>query len=208
VNVVPRALGACLLPAIALLSTTASAALPAGWTESDIQAWTSTASSCAIDEAANTKHEFVGSQFRFRAGEASSSISTPGQLIFIPITARCNVTPIYAFDPAAAPAWRSPNWNALVVGYADPDGPGRAASVTVRLKRLSRATLSEATVVEFNSNNFPDTAPTESAAIFGEPLDFARNEYYMEINLLRRPDSEKTPVAYSVRLTNGVGGPN
>lgn len=199
----------------AVMATTTASALPAGWSDS-LPAWTATASSCAVDESSTGKYEFINSAFRFQG----TNVSNPGLFTgtYQPITVRCNVTPMYDYVPARTipgditiqvPAsWKSVNWNALVVGYTDPDGLNTNAQVSATLRKLSRATLTETNIATFNSNSFPILTKTEEVKTFTHTFDFQNNEYYVEISLTRAKGASTTsqvatPVAYSVRLTNG-----
>lgn len=210
----------------ALTATTASA-LPNGWSDS-LPAWTTTASACSVDEGSAGRYEFAGSQFRFlgantsgtatpvsnaRLADPSAIIALPPLTFSYPIAVRCNVTPVYDYVPAktipgditiTVPAgWVSAQWNALVVGYKDPDGAGTDARVLATLKRLNRATLGEATVATFDSNKKISMVQTEDVIQFNHSFDFQKYEYYVEFNLYRNNANVATPVAYSARLTNG-----
>ena len=214
-----RTLLIALLGTGAALMTTSASALPANWSDT-LPAWTATASSCAVDESSAGKYEFLGSQFRFLGTNVSNQLSLSPTTtaiavgpVYQPITVRCNVTPMYDYIPAKTipgditiqvPAgWKSVNWNALVVGYKDPDGLNSNANVSVQLKRVSRATLGEATVATFNSNSFVKLTQGEEVKHFTHAFDFQNNEYYVEISLIRTKTTVASPVAYSVRLTNG-----
>ena len=201
----------------AAIMTTSASALPAGWID-DLPAWTATASSCSVDETSAGKYEFINSAFRYQG----ANVSNPGALIgtYQPITVRCNVTPMYdyvpehvvhgdLFDQQVPASWKSVSWNALVVGYVDPDGLNTNAQVSVALRKLSRATLTETTIATFNSNSFPTLTKTEEVKQFAHTFDFRSNEYYVEINLVRvkgtsTTNQVATPTAYSVRLTKGT----
>lgn len=207
-----------LLGAATMIVSTQAFALPAGWVDG-VPAWSSTASSCALDESSKNKYEFSLSQFRFFGTNVSdvttSTIGTIPLTLPVPITVRCNVTPMYDYVPAVpappgglfgTPAyWASTiNWNALVVGYKDPDGVGTKAQVTAALRKVSRATLAESTIATFSSNAFANTGNIENVKTFTpQAFDFQANEYYVEINLYRTDTTVVTPVAYSVRLTSG-----
>lgn len=208
-----------------LAGATTASALPADWSD-DLPAWTATASSCAIDESSASKYEVTGTQFRFLSNNVSnygifsgnaaqlSAISiTP---TYQPITVRCNVTPVYDYVPAvpAAPgdlfgtpaSWVSADWNSLIVGYKDTDGISTKAQVTASLKKISRATMTEATIATFNSNLSANVAANEDVKQFTHKFDFSANDYYVEINLIRKDTTVTTPVAYSVRLAKGSVG--
>lgn len=212
-----------LIGAGAALMATSASALPPNWSDT-LPAWTATASSCAVDEGSAGKYEFVNGQFRFLGTNYSDLVlsTTPfGQIsTYAPITVRCNVTPMYDYvpsytQPATDPdgiaitvpaSWKSVDWNALVVGYKDPDGVGTAAQVIARLKRMNRATFAEATVATFDSNASAVVAATQDVATFKQKFDFQNYEYYVEINLIRANKTVVSPTAYSVRLTNGSAG--
>ncbi len=195
----------------AMMATSASA-LPQGWSDT-LPAWTATASSCSVDEGSAGKHEFYKGQFRFLGTNASGVAGRS----YLPITVRCNVTPMYDYVPAyttpppdpggiaiTTPAsWKSVDWNALVVGYQDPDGMGTGSQFTATLKKMNRATFVESNVVVFNSNTQAVLTPNQDVATFNQAIDFQHYEYYVEINLVRTGAGVATPVAYSVRLTNG-----
>jgi hypothetical protein len=53
-----------LLAASLIVTATTASALPKFW-EDYLPAWTTTASSCAVDESSSGKYEFVNSQFRY-----------------------------------------------------------------------------------------------------------------------------------------------
>ncbi len=195
----------------AMMATSASA-LPQGWSDT-LPAWTATASSCSVDESSAGKYEFDKGQFRF-LGTNFSDVAGRSRL---PITVRCNVTPMYDYVPAfttpppdpggisiTTPAsWKSVKWNALVVGYHDPDGMGTDSQFTATLKKMNRATFAETNVVTFDSNTKAVLIPNQDVATFSQAIDFQKYEYYVEINLVRTGAAATTPVAYSVRLTNG-----
>jgi hypothetical protein len=192
-----------------IMTTNASAQLPTGWYDS-LPAWTSTASSCAVDEGSAGKYEFAGTQFRFLGANVSSTSYANNIPLVQPITVRCNVTPMYDYVPAKQgdlipiPAyWKSVSWNAMVVGYKDPDGMGAAARVTAILKRVNRATQGESTIITFDSNTAVDNVATEGVKTFTHTFDFKNYEYYVELNLVRTGTAVATPIAYSVRLTKG-----
>lgn len=199
-----------ILASATILGATSASALPLGWTDS-LLAWSSTASSCSVDESSASKYEFSGTQFRY-LGTNVSSVST-GTFSFIqPITVRCNVAPVHDYVPGIPgtsttfpiPAsWVSPKWNSLIVGYKDTDGISNKARVTATLRRVARSTLGEATIAVFDSNAFPSILQQEEVKQFNHTFDFQKNEYYVEINLYRTDTTVTTPIAYSVRLTNG-----
>ncbi len=215
-----------LVCASATLTATTASALPDGWSDT-LPAWTTTASACSADEGSAGRYEFFNSQFRFLgantsatttpitnarlAVEPSAIIVNPLPLAF-PITVRCNVTPVYDYVPATVitgditinqpAAWVPAKWNALVVGYKDPDGIGTGARVLATLKRLNRATLTENTVATFDSNKKASVIQTEDVVQFTHAFDFQKFEYYVEFNLYRT-SANVVPVAYSARLTNG-----
>lgn len=207
-----------------LVAATSASALPQNWGDY-IPAWTATASSCAVDESSASKYEFSGTQFRYLGNNISSfgiftnaaANTSKNQITILPtyqpLTVRCNVTPMYDYVPAvpAAPgnlfgtpaSWKSINWNALVVGYKDTDGISAKAQVIASLKKLNRATMTESTIATFNSNLSASVAANEDVKQFTHTFDFQANDYYVEINLRRTDSTVATPVAYSVRLTNG-----
>jgi hypothetical protein len=206
-----------LLGTATMMISTSTFALPVGWGDG-VPAWSATASSCAIDESSKSKHEFTSSQFRFLGTNISDLGTVIGPIrltLPVPITVRCNVTPVYDYVPAVPappgglfgmPAyWKSSiNWNALIVGYKDPDGTATNAQVTAVLRKVSRTTLTESTIATFNSNSFVDASNIENVKTFTpQVFDFHANEYYVEINLYRTDTTVATPVAYSVRLTSG-----
>ncbi|WP_019865529.1 hypothetical protein [Methylovulum miyakonense] len=196
-----------LLATSAIATATCASALPAGWLDS-LPAWTATASSCSVDESSAGKYEFWLSQFRYLGSNVSGAGSSP---FFLPqpITVRCNVTPIYDYVPAnpnvfgSTASWISPSWNSLIVGYKDTDGISTKAQVSAALRKVSRATLGESTVATFNSNLSASVVAHEEVKQFNHTFDFQNYDYYVEINLIRADTTVTTPVAYSVRLTNG-----
>jgi len=216
-----------LLAAGAVVTATSASALPQGWGDY-LPAWTATASSCSVDESSSGKYEFAGTQFRYLGGNVSNSglvvsgaaIINPGVIagpVYQPITVRCNVTPIYDYVPAVPapvggfvgqPAYgKSAGWNTLIDGYKDTHGLSTKAQVSVSLRKLSRATLTESTIAVFNSNNSASVAANEDIKQFSHAFDFQNNEYYVEINLIRKDTTVATPVAYSVRLAKGEFAP-
>ena len=217
-----------LVCASATLTATTASALPDGWSDT-LPAWTTTASACSVDEGSAGRFEFAGAQFRFLgantsatntppvstarlAVEPSAIIVAPLPLAF-PITVRCNVTPVYDYVPAkpatgdfnfgTPAAWVSANWNALVVGYKDPDGVGKEARVLATLRRINRANLADNLVATFDSNKKTSVLQTEDVVQFNHTFDFQKFEYYVEFNLYRNNENVATPVAFSARLTNG-----
>lgn len=219
-----------LVCATATLATTTASALPSGWSDT-LPAWTSTASACSADEGSAGRYEFSGSQFRFLGANTSATttpvsnariadataIIVPPLVLSFPVTVRCNVTPVYDYVPAktipasgpdgiaidVAAGWVSAKFNALVVGYKDPDGIGTDTRVLATLKRLNRATLTENTVATFDSNKKPAVVQGEELVQFNHAFDFQNYEYYVDINLYRNKATVPTPVAYSARLTYG-----
>ena len=215
-----------LLATGSLFAATNASALPANWFD-ELPAWSSTASSCSVDESSTGRYEFSGAQFRYKGDKISPAsrmastaggITTGGIVIGIgtglqPITVRCNVTPIYDYVPAvpAAPGdfvgtnayWKSADWNTLIVGYTDPDGISTKTQVTASLRKLNRATLTESVIAVFNSNTSANAVANEDVKQFTHSFDFLHNEYYVEINLTRQDATVATPVAYSVRLAKG-----
>lgn len=156
-----------------------------------LPAWTHTASSCAVDEDSLVKYQVNAANFTFE----STEISDPGLFGPIPIIARCNVlNPLDAGNPV---------WDALVVGYRDPDGTGTAHRATARLFRVSRPTGNVFQVAAFNSNTnaVNITTRTEGLVQFNHTFDFLNNEYFVQIELVRTSTS-LNPQAFSVRLTD------
>lgn len=204
----------------AVVAASNASALPQGWYD-DLPAWTATASSCSMDESSTAKAEFSGSQFRFLGtnvsdfgpvliGASAKSILVGQVNSYKPITVRCNVTPMYDYVPMVPgelfdiPAyWKSASWNSLIVGYKDADGISSKAQVSASLKKVTRATLSEATIATFNSNLSASVVANEDVKQFTHDFDFLNNDYYVEINLVRQDTTVATPVAYSVRLAKG-----
>jgi hypothetical protein len=200
----------------AMMATTASAALPQGWSDT-LPAWTATASSCSTDENTAGKYEFAGAQFRFLGSNVSNASTGSLIPVYQPITVRCNVAPVHDYVPATTtpapdpggiaittPAdWVSANWNAMIVSYKDPDGMGTGAQFTATLKKINRTTFAESTVASFNSNTKAVLTASQDVKTFSQVIDFSKFEYYVEINLVRTSAAVATPVAYSVRLTNG-----
>jgi hypothetical protein len=176
----------CIAPALADV---------AGYREEG-PAWTHTASACAVDPQQLGKAFENGADFSFLPTAFSD---TPPRLrgIYLPLVARCNVVNSLDADPAS----QNPAWNALIVGYSDPDGAGPSTSVGATLFQVSRDTGNTSTVVTFDSNDHDVTARTEELVQFNQPIDFRHNEYYVELDLIRTPAATRqSPVIYSVRL--------
>lgn len=198
------------------MATDASAQLPSGWSDW-LPSWTQTASSCAIDESYPSSYEFTAARFRFKGTSISPMVTTTyngfSTTLPAPIVVRCNVTPVFDYVPAVRlesgnlsgteAHWKSVSWNALIVGYQDPDGVGTVARVLAILKKVNRATLLESTVTTFDSNTAPDTTLTQGLKQFTHTFDFQNYEYYVELQLTRTWAQVATPSAVSVRLTNG-----
>jgi hypothetical protein len=160
-------------------------------------AWTHTASSCEVDPKQVGKAYSSGADFSFLPNAFSDP--APGvRGFYLPLVARCNVLNPLDTDPAN----QNPSWNALIVGYADPDGVGPNTSVVAQLMRVRRDDGSISAIAAFNSDNYNVTARTEELVIFNQPMDFRHNEYYVELNLYRTPPASKNPIVYSVRLVN------
>jgi hypothetical protein len=201
-----KALSKLSLTALASASLFASSIGPAvadvlGFTETGL-AWTHTASSCAVAPQQGGKAFSSGADFSFLPNAFSDSIRVLGRIIYLPLAARCNV-----LNPLDAdPQFKNPVWNALIVGYQDPDGRGTGTSVSATLTEVSRNTGSISWTATFNSNDSNVTQRTEDLVQFGHLFDFRHNEYYIELGLIRTPSSPKRPLIYSVRLTF-VNGP-
>jgi hypothetical protein len=162
------------------------------------EAWTHTASSCAVNPQDLDKAAFSGPDFTFQPQAYSGyfEITQFGPL-WEPITANCNVLNPLDADPAA----ENPLWDALIVGYADPDGVGTNTNVVARLIRVRRNDGIQSTVVTFDSNKFNTRTPGEQLLQFSPPMDFKNNEYFVQLALLRTPlAGHSNPVVYSVRL--------
>lgn len=163
-----------------------------------LPAWTHTASSCAVDESALNKYQFSLADFSFKGTETSDVLYWIGAPIAQPIVARCNVVnPLDSGDP---------DWNALIVGYQDPDGTSTAHSVRARLYRVSRPTGTVSQVAAFDSNSSSTTTRTEKQVIFSHSFDFLNNEYFVQMELIRQ-NTNQNPVIYSARLTKAVPVP-
>lgn len=161
-----------------------------------VPAWTAAASTCAPDEGAIGKYGFSYGDFFFN-GSAVSNTSTIG---LIPITVRCNVTnplDVRGSEPA------NPNWDALIVGFQDPDGVATNAAALTRLVRISRPTGAASIVATLNSNTDTLTTRHERFAQFNaSAIDFRNYEYFVEIYLYRPSTAVASPRAYSLRLAN------
>jgi hypothetical protein len=161
-----------------------------------VPAWTAAASTCAPDEGAIGKYGFSYGDFFFN-GSAVSNTSTLGP---IPITVRCNVTnplDVRGSEPA------NPNWDALIVGFQDPDGAGTNSRIVARLVRISRPTGAASIVATLNSGGDPLTTRHERFVQFNaSALNFANYEYFVEIYLYRASTAVASPRVYSVRLAN------
>ena len=76
--------------------------------------------------------------------------------------------PAASGDLFGTPAsWKSADWNALIVGYKDPDGISTKAQVSASLRKVSRATLTETTIATFSSNLSANVAANEDIKQFG-----------------------------------------
>ncbi len=147
--------------------------------------WTAAASTCTPDKYNNNKHGFLRSDFFF-----------DGSAVGV-ILARCNVT--NPLDGIGA----TPNWNALIVGFQDPDGTTPHVSVLTRLIRVSRPTGDTSVVATLNSNTDALTTRHERFAQFNaSAINFRNYEYYVEIYLIRPSTAVVSPRAYSLRLAN------
>ena len=170
-------------------------------------AWTHTASSCAVDPQHLDKAAFRNADFSFQPQAFSGLIQTKFGPVYEPIVARCNVLNPLDADPEK----EKPDWNALIVGYADPDGMGINTNVVAKLIRVSRPTGAVVTVATFNSDKSPSkniATRHEDLVQFFQPLDFRNNEYYVELELIRTPlATQQAPVIYSVRLVFVNTGP-
>jgi len=170
------------------------------------EAWTHTASSCAVNPGDSDKAAFTGPDLTFRPEAYSAGIEVTPILggtqfgpIWQPIVAYCNVLNPLDADPAA----QTPSWDALIVGYLDPDGVGNNTNVVARLIRVRRNDGVASTVATFDSNKFNTRAHGEQLALFSEPMDFRHNEYFVELELIRTPlAGHSNPVVYSVRLVD------
>jgi hypothetical protein len=222
-----------LLCTSATLTATTASALPDGWSDTlpawttTASACSADEGSAGRYEFAGAQFRFLGNNTSLTstpisnarlAVEPSAIIVNPIPLpLAFPITVRCNVTPVYDYVPAKtipqtspddfiteiAAAWVPAKWNALVIGYKDPDGIGTDAQVVAQLKRLNRLNLVENTVATFNSNKKTSVVQTEDLVQFNHAFDFQKFEYYVEFNLYRNNTTMVTPVAYSARLTYG-----
>ena len=161
-----------------------------------VPAWTAAASTCAPDEGAIGKYGFSYGDFFFN-GSAVSNTSTIG---LVPITVRCNVAnplDVRGSEPA------NPNWDALIVGFQDPDGKAANAGMLTRLVRISRPTGAPSIVATLNSNGDALTTRHERFVQFNaSALDFSKYEYFVEIYLYRASTAVASPRVYSVRLAN------
>jgi len=161
-----------------------------------VPAWTAAASTCAPDEGSLSKYAVSYGDFYFNG----SAVSNPSTLGPIPITVRCNVTnplDVRGSEPA------NPNWDALIVGFQDPDGKASNAAAVTRLVRISRPTGAASIVASFNSNTDSVTTRHERFVQFNaSALDFSKYEYFVEIYLYRASTAVASPRVYSVRLAN------
>jgi hypothetical protein len=165
-------------------------------------AWTHTASSCAVDPQQLGKASSNGADLSFLPSAFSDS-SPVLPWLYLPLVARCNVVNPLDGDPL----YQNPLWNTLIVGYADPDGFGSNTSVTATLMQVSRDTGTVSAIATFNSNSPSDssgvTERTEELVQFDPPIDFRRNEYYVQLGLLRtQAATRQIPIIYSVRLVH------
>jgi hypothetical protein len=163
-------------------------------------AWTHTASSCSVNPSDIDKAAFNGPDFTFQSTAFSAVFElTNLGTIWEPITANCNVLNPLDADPAA----QNPSWNALIVGYADPDGKGTNSNVVARLIRVRRNDGVTSTIGTFDSNKLDTRVPGEQLAFLTQPIDFRHNEYFVRLELIRTPlAGHSNPVVYSVRLVD------
>ena len=158
--------------------------------------WTAAASTCSPDEGAISKYGFSSGDFYFNG----SAVSNPSVVGPAPITVRCNVTnflDVRGSEPA------NPNWDALIVGFQDPDGKASNAGMLTRLVRISRPTGAVSIVATLNSNTDALTTRHERFAQFNaSAIDFRNYEYFVEIHLYRTSTAVASPRVYSLRLAN------
>ncbi len=102
----------------------------------------------------------------------------------------------------------NPDWDALIVGYVDPDGQETIHQIRATLHQVHRQSGLTSIVAAFDSNQESiaswDTPakPRERMVRFIHNWDFGRNAYYVEISILRK-SLKKNPRVYSLRLTTG-----
>jgi hypothetical protein len=173
-------------------------------------AWTHTASSCAMDPQSLSKVALANADFSFQSNAFSDPLNIDvfgvvgggggGVTVgYEPIIARCNVLNPLDEDPTNI----DPSWNALIVGYQDPDGTGLETNVTAKLIRVGRNNGTVSTVATFDSNKSNDKTRTEELVFLTQPIDFRHHEYYVQLELLRTPfATHQIPAVYSVRLVN------
>jgi hypothetical protein len=164
-------------------------------------AWTHTASSCTVNPSQLEKVALTGADLSFEPLSFSRLIATTQfGPVWEPLIARCNVlNPLDALPADLDPP--NPQWNALIVGYADPDGMGINTNVIARLMRVRRNDGAVKNVVAFDSNKNSGTTRDEQLACFNELLDFRHNEYFVQLELIRTPlAGQRNPVIFSVRL--------
>src|SRR5262249_46773793 len=127
--------------------------------------WTHTASSCAVDPQHLDKAAFRNADFSFKWQAFSEFIPPIGGIggYYEPIVARCNVLnplDLGSHESNPDPYISNPYWNALIVGYADPDGMGSNTNVVAKLIKVSRPTGTTTTVATFNSDKSPSKNTT------------------------------------------------
>jgi hypothetical protein len=141
--------------------------------------WAQAVNTCAVDEADLRK-------YAFNIYKLSHKPEIVGK-----ITARCNVENL----PIA-----NGNGTAFLVTYLDPDGPGTAYRVLVRLQQITNSG-SAFTVATVDSNNFPASASFQTrSAIISHDFDFFNNAYYAEV-IVFRTNTAQAPAAAIVRIS-------
>lgn len=179
-----------------------------GYTESG-PAWTHTGSSCTVNPSQLDKVALTGADLSFEPHSFSRLITTTQfGPVWEPLIARCNVLNPLDADPSDQNP-PNPVWNALIVGYADPDGGnGIRTNVVARLIRVHRNDGTASTVVTFDSQNKKDgdtSRHEQIAPCFTEHMDFRHNEYFAQVELIRTPFAgQRNPVIYSVRLVHAA----
>jgi hypothetical protein len=141
--------------------------------------WAQAVNTCAIDEADLRKYQFNIYKLSHRPEIVGK------------ITARCNVENL--------PITPSGDATAFLVTYLDPDGPGKAYRVLVRLQQITNSG-SAFTVATVDSNNFPASASFQTqSALISHDFEFYNNAYYVEV-IVYRTNTAQAPAAAIVRI--------
>lgn len=157
-----------------------------------LPAWTSTASSCNVDEVSQADYATTGAALGFKFGSAALNLY-----------AWCNVVnPLDAGNPDGASG--RPLWNHLIVGFRDPDGKGTNARVRAYLYRVSRSNGSSATIASFDSNAWNNPNWQEGLISFSpNKMDFLKYSYHVYI-WISRSTTQVFPYISTLRIANAT----